>query len=140
IPLGSWFHPDDIRSAHSNTWPGLVAGWTPLWRGFSRGYWGRGSLEEINAGNAHTSNWLQGGGIDHHGNLSALNSFGSAACGVGASAVIDGISHSAALWNPEGDMGDMEIWEILEPLIFMVGGILTGLGVAGKERVVSGWQ
>ncbi|MEI3613941.1 hydantoinase B/oxoprolinase family protein [Pseudogracilibacillus sp. SO30301A] len=140
IPLGSWFNPDDIRSAHSNTWHGLVAGWTPLWRGLSRSYWGRGFLEEINAGNAHTSNWLQGGGIDHHGNLSALNSFESAACGVGASAVKDGISHSAALWNPEGDMGDMEIWEILEPLVYLGREILPGSGGAGKYRGGNGWQ
>lgn len=140
IPLGSWFNPDDIRSAHSNTWHALVAGWTPLWRGLSRAYWGRGFLEEINAGNGHTSNWLQGGGYDQYGNLSALNSFETAASGVGASAVKDGISHSAALWNPEGDMGDMEIWEILEPLIYMGRQVLPGSGGAGKYRGGNGWQ
>lgn len=140
IPLGSWFNPDDIRSAHSNTWHALVAGWTPLWRGLSRGYWGRGFLEEINAGNAHTSNWLQGGGYDQYGQLSALNSFETAACGVGASAIKDGISHSAALWNPEGDMGDMEIWELLEPLIYLGREILPGSGGAGKYRGGNGWQ
>lgn len=140
IPLGSWFNPDDIRSAHSNTWHALVAGWTPLWRGLSRAYWGRGFLEEINAGNGHTSNWLQGGGIDQYGQLSALNSFETAASGVGASAVKDGISHSAALWNPEGDMGDMEIWETLEPLIYLGREILPGSGGAGKYRGGNGWQ
>lgn len=140
IPLGSWFNPDDIRSAHSNTWHALVAGWTPLWRSLSRSYWGRGFLEEINAGNGHTSNWLQGGGIDHYGELSALNSFESAACGVGASAVKDGISHAAALWNPEGDMGDAEIWEVLEPLVYLGRQILPGSGGAGKYRGGNGWQ
>lgn len=140
IPLGSWFNPDDIRSAHSNTWHALVAGWTPLWRGLSRAYWGRGFLEEINAGNGHTSNWLQGGGIDQYGELSALNSFETSASGVGASAVKDGISHSAALWNPEGDMGDMEIWETLEPLIYLGREILPGSGGAGKYRGGNGWQ
>lgn len=140
VPYGSWFNPDDIRSAHSNTWHGLVAGWSPLWRGLSRGYYGRGFLEEINAGNAHTSNWLMGGGYDQYGELSALNSFESAACGVGASAVKDGISHSAALWNPEGDMGDMEIWEVLEPLLYMGRQILPGSGGAGKYRGGDGWQ
>ena len=98
IPLGSWFNPDDIRSAHSNTWHALVAAWSPLWRGLSRSYFGRGYLEEVNAGNAHTSNWLMGGGYDQYGQLSAMNSFETSACGVGASAVQDGISHSAALW------------------------------------------
>ncbi len=139
-PLGSWLNPDDIRSAHSNTWHALVAAWSPLWRGLSRAYYGRGYLEEVNAGNAHTSNWLMGGGIDQYGGLSALNSFETAACGVGASAVNDGISHSAALWNPEGDMGDMEIWELLEPLVYMGREILPGSGGAGKYRGGNGWQ
>ncbi|MFS0646194.1 hydantoinase B/oxoprolinase family protein [Siminovitchia sp. 179-K 8D1 HS] len=139
-PLGSWLNPDDIRSAHSNTWHALVAAWSPLWRGLSRAYFGRGYLEEVNAGNGHTSNWLMGGGIDQYGSLSALNSFETAACGVGASAVNDGISHSAALWNPEGDMGDMEIWELLEPLVYMGREILPGSGGAGKYRGGNGWQ
>jgi len=139
-PLGSWLNPDDIRSAHSNTWHALVAAWSPLWRGLSRAYYGRGYLEEVNAGNAHTSNWLMGGGIDQYGGLSALNSFETAACGVGASAVNDGISHTAALWNPEGDMGDMEIWELLEPLVYMGREILPGSGGAGKYRGGNGWQ
>ncbi|WP_246234677.1 hydantoinase B/oxoprolinase family protein [Bacillus aquiflavi] len=140
IPYGSWLNPDDIRSAHSNTWHGLVSAWSPLWRGLSRSYYGRGYLEEVNAGNAHTTNWLMGGGIDQYGQLSALNSFETAACGVGASAVKDGISHSAALWNPEGDMGDMEIWELLEPLLFLGREILPGSGGAGKYRGGNGWQ
>jgi acetone carboxylase alpha subunit len=140
IPLGSWFNPDDIRSAHSNTWHALVAAWSPLWRGLSRAYFSRGYLEEVNAGNAHTSNWLMGGGYDQYGELSAMNSFETSSSGVGASAVKDGESHTAALWNPEGDMGDMEIWELLEPLIFLGREILPGSGGAGKYRGGNGWQ
>lgn len=140
LPYGSWLNPDDIRTAHSNTWHALVAAWSPLWRGLSRAYFGRGYLEEVNAGNAHTTNWLMGGGIDQYGQLSAMNSFETAACGVGASAVKDGISHSAALWNPEGDMGDMEIWELLEPMIYLGREILPGSGGAGKYRGGNGWQ
>ena len=85
-------------------------------------------------------NWLMGGGYDQYGQLSAMNSFETSACGVGASAVQDGISHSAALWNPEGDMGDMEIWELLEPLIFLGRQILPGSGGSGKYRGGNGWQ
>ena len=81
-----------------------------------------------------------GGGYDQYGQLSAMNSFETSACGVGASAVQDGISHSAALWNPEGDMGDMEIWELLEPLIFLGRQVLPGSGGSGKYRGGNGWQ
>lgn len=140
IPRGSWLNPDDVRTAHSETWHSLVTAWTPLWRGLSRCYFGRGYLEEVNAGNAHTTNWLQGGGINQYGEIHAINSFEAAAEGVGASAVKDGISHAAALWNPEGDMGDMEIWELLEPLIYLGRQILPGSGGAGKYRGGNGWQ
>ena len=45
------------------------------------------------------------------------------------------------LWNPEGDMGDMEIWELLlEPLVYMGREILPGSGGAGKYRGGNGWQ
>jgi hypothetical protein len=38
-------------------------------------YFSRGYLEEVNAGNANTSNWLQGGGINQDGEIHAVNSF-----------------------------------------------------------------
>ena len=38
-----------------------------MWRGLSQAYFSRGYLEEVNAGNANTSNWLQGGGINQDG-------------------------------------------------------------------------
>ena len=37
-------------------------------------------------------------------------------------------------------MGDMEIWELLEPLIFLGREILPGSGGAGKYRGGNGWQ
>ncbi|MGA9173474.1 MAG: hydantoinase B/oxoprolinase family protein, partial [Thermoactinomyces sp.] len=119
LPYGSWLNPDDIRTAHSYAWHFLVSAWSPLWRALSRQYFARGYLEEVNAGNANTSNWLQGGGYNQFNEEHAVNSFESAAEGVGASAVKDGIDHAAAIWNPEGDMGDMEIWELAEPLIYL---------------------
>ena len=27
LPLGSWLNPDDIRTAHTNTWHFLVSAW-----------------------------------------------------------------------------------------------------------------
>ncbi len=112
-------NPDDRRVAFAYAWHFLVSAWTPLWRGLSRSYFGRGYLEEVNAGNADTSNWLQGGGFNQYDEIHAVNSFECAANGVGATAVEDGLSHAAAIWNPEGDMGDMEIWELAEPLLYL---------------------
>jgi N-methylhydantoinase B/oxoprolinase/acetone carboxylase alpha subunit len=53
--------------------PGFRLG--ALWRGLSQSYFSRGYLEEVNAGNANTSNWLQGGGINQDGEIHAVNSF-----------------------------------------------------------------
>ncbi|WP_126424707.1 hydantoinase B/oxoprolinase family protein [Brevibacillus marinus] len=140
LPYGSWLNPDDIRTAHSYAWHFLVSAWSPLWRSLSRTYFARGYLEEVNAGNANTSNWLQGGGYNQFNENHAVNSFESAAEGVGASAVKDGIDHAAAVWNPEGDMGDMEIWELAEPLLYLGRAIKPNTGGAGKYRGGNGYE
>lgn len=140
LPYGSWLNPDDIRTAHSYAWHFLVSAWSPLWRALSRNYFARGYLEEVNAGNANTSNWLQGGGYNQFNENHAVNSFESAAEGVGAGAVKDGISHAAAIWNPEGDMGDMEIWELAEPLLYLGRTIKPNTAGYGKYRGGSGYE
>lgn len=140
LPYGAWMNPDDIRTAHSYAWHFLVSAWSPLWRGLSRGYFGRGYLEEVNAGNANTSNWLQGGGYNQYNDIHAVNSFEAAAEGTGANAVKDGLDHGAAIWNPEGDMGDMEIWELAEPLVYLGRSIKPNTGGYGKYRGGSGYE
>lgn len=140
LPKGSWMNPDDRRTAHSYSWHFLVSAWSALWRGLSRSYFGRGYLEEVNAGNANTSNWLQGGGFNQYNEIHAVNSFESAAEGTGASAVKDGIGNAAAIWNPEGDMGDMEIWELAEPLIYLGRRVKPNTGGFGKYRGGNGYE
>ena len=140
LPKGTWMNPDDRRTAHAYSWHFLVSGWSPLWRGLSRSYFARGYLEEVNAGNANTSNWLQGGGINQDGQIHSVNSFECAADGCGASAVRDGVNHGAAIWNPEGDMGDMEIWELAEPLLYLGRNIKADSGGGGKYRGGAGFE
>ncbi|PWI57882.1 acetone carboxylase subunit alpha [Sulfoacidibacillus thermotolerans] len=140
LPYGAWMNPDDIRTAHSYAWHFLVSAWSPLWRGLSRAYFARGYIEEVNAGNANTSNWLQGGGYNQYGDIHAVNSFEAAAEGMGACAVKDGLDHACAIWNPEGDMGDMEIWELAEPLVYLGRSIKPNTGGYGKYRGGCGYE
>lgn len=140
LPKGTWMNPDDRRTGHAYAWHFLVSGWSALWRGLSRSYFGRGYLEEVNSGNANTSNWLQGGGFNQDGDLHAVNSFEAAAEGTGACAMKDGVDHGAAIWNPEGDMGDMEIWELAEPLLYLGRSIKTNSGGYGKFRGGCGFE
>ncbi len=140
FPEGTWTNPGTTQTAHSYAWHFLVSCWSPLWRALSRGYFARGFLEEVNSGNANTSNWLQGGGIDQFGRLHAVNSFESSCEGGGASALRDGIDHAVAVWNPEGDMGDMEVWELNEPLLFLGRQGKPNTAGPGKFRGGSGYE
>lgn len=140
LPKGTWCNPDDRRTGHAYAWHFLVSGWSALWRGLSQAYFSRGYLEEVNAGNANTSNWLQGGGINQDGEIHAVNSFEASSCGTGASAIKDGLNHAAAIWNPEGDMGDIEIWEMAEPLLYLGRNVKTNSGGYGKYRGGCGFE
>ncbi len=140
LPKGTWMNPDDRRTAHAYAWHFLVSGWSAIWRGMSQAYFARGYLEEVNAGNANTSNWLQGGGMNQDGEAHAVNSFEPAACGTGACAIKDGLNHAAAVWNPEGDMGDIEIWEMAEPLLYLGRNVKTNSGGYGKFRGGCGFE
>jgi len=140
LPKGTWCNPDDRRTGHAYAWHFLVSGWAALWRGLSQSYFSRGYLEEVNAGNANTSNWLQGGGINQDGEIHAVNSFEASSCGTGACAVKDGLNHAAAIWNPEGDMGDVEIWEMAEPLLYLGRNVKANSGGYGKYRGGCGFE
>jgi acetone carboxylase, alpha subunit len=140
LPKGTWMNPDDRRTGHAYAWHFLVSGWSALWRGLGQAYFSRGYLEEVNAGNANTSNWLQGGGINQDGEVHAVNSFEASSCGTGAGAIKDGLNHAAAIWNPEGDMGDIEIWEMAEPLLYLGRNVKANSGGYGKYRGGCGFE
>ncbi|WP_181692771.1 hydantoinase B/oxoprolinase family protein [Natronomonas sp. LN261] len=140
LPVGSWANTQNTETAHAYAWHFLVSAWAPLWQHLSRGYYARGFWEEINAGNANTSNWLQGGGIDQFDKLHAVNSFEAACEGVGARYVEDGEPHAAAIWNPEGDMGDIEAWERVEPLPFLGRTVKPNTGGAGRRAGGAGFE
>ena len=140
MPKGAWNNPDDRRTGHAYAWHFLVSAWTTMWRSLSQAYYSRGYLEEVNAGNANTSNWLQGGGINQDGEIHAVNSFESSSCGTGACAIKDGLNHAAAIWNPEGDMGDVEIWEMAEPLLYLGRNIKINSGGYGKYCGGAGFE
>lgn len=140
LPKGSWIDPRSRITAHSFSWHFLWNAWTAIWRSISRGYFGRGYLEEVNAGNAATETFLMGGGVNQYGEIHAINSFEPASCGTGATAIKDGIDHGAAIWNPEGDQGDMETWERVEPMLFLGRSVKNNSAGYGKYRGGSGYE
>jgi N-methylhydantoinase B/acetone carboxylase alpha subunit len=100
----------------------------------------RGFLEEVVAGFGGTWDFMVGGGIDHYGKLSAMGNFEISAVGGGAGTVKDGLDHAAAMWNPEGDMGNMEAWEMIEPFLYLGRGVMASSAGMGRHRGGSGFE
>ena len=79
----------------------------------------RGYIEEIVGTYTVPGNVAQGGGIDQYGQISGFMNFEIGAQGQGGKYVLDGLDYGAAVFNPEGDMGDIEMWELVKPMIYL---------------------
>ena len=87
------------------------------------------------SGNVH-----QGGGIDQYGNSSAIMNFEISAQGMGAKYVLDGTDYCAAMFNPEGDMGDVEMWELISPFVYLSRRVKASSGGPGRHRGGSSFE
>lgn len=134
LPKGSWCNPDYEKVSTTLTWFFLIPGFTGFIRSLARAYFARGYLEEISASYPGTWNLLQGGGFNHFGQPSAFTNFELSCQGTGAAYVKDGEAACAAMWNPEGDMGEVETWEHLEPLLYLGRGLKANTSGPGKYR------
>jgi acetone carboxylase, alpha subunit len=139
-PRGSWVNPEVTTTAHSNAWYYLVPSFGGMFRALSRAFYARGYVEEVNAGYGHDGNILQGGGIDHHGKESAVSNFEMSCIGGGAGIIRDGLDHASVMWNPEGDMGDVEAWEMVEPLLYLGRSVKPNSAGPGRRRGGSGYE
>src|SRR5713101_6954750 len=119
FPPGTWTNHCNPAASTGISWWFLIPSFTGFIKSLSRGLQARGFVEEVLAPYPFTSNVFQGGGIDHFGQPSATTNFGLSCCGGGAKMVLDGLDYAAAMWNPEGDMGDLEMWEIIEPFLYL---------------------
>ena len=140
LPYGSWTNPDNPTVSTTISWVFLIPSFVGLFRCLSQGYAARGYLEEVIAGYPGTWNMSQGGGTDHYGRPGAWTNFEHSCVGTSAGMIKDGEAACAAMWNPEGDMGDVEAWEILEPLLYLSRRIRPNTAGMGKHRGGAGWE
>ncbi|MGD0855917.1 MAG: hydantoinase B/oxoprolinase family protein [Dehalococcoidia bacterium] len=132
-PYGSWANPDWPYVSLSATWGPLMVTYNAVFRCIARSFFSRGFVEEIMAGYGITG-LIQWGGTDQYGKpLGGIN-FELSASGSGARGVMDGIDTGYAMWNPESDMGNMEIWELAFPMIYLGRRITPDSGGLGKYR------
>lgn len=139
-PYGTWANPDNIYASNTLSWMFLIPCFTGLFRAVSQGVTARGYIEEVVAGYPFTGNVTQGGGPNHYGVEGGWSNFEHSSCGTSAGLVRDGEASAAACWNPEGDMGDVEAWELLAPMLYLGRRLSPSTSGMGKYRGGSGWQ
>ena len=140
FPVGTWTNPDDPFVSTSRAWGFLIPGFTGMFRSLSRGFYGRGYLEEVVAGYPATASATSGGGLGDDGRESAYTNFEHSCQGTGAGAARDGADHCAAMWNPEGDMGEVESWEGTAPLVYLGRRVKPCTGGPGTWRGGMGYE
>jgi N-methylhydantoinase B/oxoprolinase/acetone carboxylase alpha subunit/acetone carboxylase gamma subunit len=119
FPEGTMSNLGDAGGSTGAAWGFLIPAFTGFPRTMSRALQARGFIEEVIGAYACAGDAYQGGGIDQYGRSSAITHFELAAQGMGAKYVLDGSDHAAAMFNPEGDMGDVEMWELITPIVYL---------------------
>ncbi|MEW6440586.1 MAG: hydantoinase B/oxoprolinase family protein [bacterium] len=139
LPKGSLFNPDSIFAATGAAWTTLLPAFGTFLRLLSRSFYAKGYREEILAGCANTNG--QGGtGTDQYGNTFGTGNAELVCCGSGARGLMDGLDTAYALWNPESDMGDAEIWELILPVLHLGRKPTPDSGGFGKFRGGNGFS
>lgn len=107
---------------------GLASG-----QALSRAYFAQGYREEVHATSALSCAYTAGG-IDQYGRPFGAHNFEFAAAGLFGTAVMDGLDTAGVEFNPEGEMGDAEIWEQVLPPLYLGREIHIDGGGFGKFR------
>lgn len=141
FPKGSWCNPGDSLLAYGSPWDFLIPAFTGMFRLLSRAYFARGYREEIVSGYGFTGDATQGGGFLANGQYFPVSNFELCSVGLGARGVMDGLDAAYAMWNPEADMGDVEVWEIFETgLLYLSRRMKPDTAGYGRYRGGSGWE
>jgi N-methylhydantoinase B len=140
FPPGTLANHSNPSASTGNAWFFLIPSFTGFIKSISRGLQARGYVEEVLAPYGLTANAFQGGGVNQYRQQSATTNFGLSCVGGGAKMVLDGLDYGAAMWNPEGDMGDMEMWELIEPFLYLSQRVKPNTAGPGRHRGGSGYE
>ena len=133
LPLGTWTNPDTERCATATSWALLLPAFGCFQRLLSRAFLARGFKEEVFIGQVN-SPMIEMGGESQYGRRFGMAHFECAAAGSGALGIKDGLDTAYVGWNPESDMGNIEIWEQSMPMLYLGRSIMPNSGGAGKYR------
>ena len=139
LPYGSWANPDTIHVATACSWMMLLPAFGAFFRCVSQSLYSGGFLEEVLAGAANTGA-MQTGGTNQYGGQFGTMVSELVCCGSGARGVMDGIDAGYAAWNPQSDMGHIEVWEQMIPQVYLGRRIRPDSGGFGKFRGGNGFE
>jgi len=139
LPRGSVVNPDYDFVSTAFSWGSVMAVYNSLLKSLSRAMFGRGYHEEILTGGA-ISTALEFGGTNQYGIPTGGINAEVTASGSGARGVMDGIDTAWSLWNPEGDQGNAEMWELLYPHLYLGRRVVTDSGGGGRFRGGTGFE
>ncbi|MGE4428796.1 MAG: hydantoinase B/oxoprolinase family protein, partial [Solirubrobacteraceae bacterium] len=139
-PPGTWANLDTAECSTSGAWGVLFPSYSGYPRSLSRAQQSRGFIEEVMGSFSSPGNVMQGGGIDQYGQMSGFMHFEVGAQGQGAKYCLDGLDYGAAPFNPEGDMGDAEMWELMAPILYLGRRIKPNTGGLGRHRGGSSFE
>lgn len=133
LPYGTWTNPDTEKCATASSWALLLPAFGVFQRLLSRAFLARGFIEEVFVGQVN-SPMIEMGGDSQYGTRFGMAHFECAAGGSGALAIKDGLDTAYVGWNPESDMGNIEIWEQSMPMLYLGRKITPDSGGPGKYR------
>ncbi|MER5394396.1 hydantoinase B/oxoprolinase family protein [Saccharopolyspora sp. NPDC002686] len=139
LPPGTWTNPQVETAATATSWALLLPAFGCFQRMLSRGFLGRGFKEEVFVGQVN-SPMIEMGGQSQYGSMFGIALFECAAAGSGALAIKDGLDTAYVGWNPESDMGNMEIWEQDMPMVYLGRTISPNSGGYGRYRGGTGFE
>jgi acetone carboxylase alpha subunit len=139
LPEGTWTNPGREDVATATSWALLLPAFGLFQRLLSRGFLGRGFQEEVMVGQVN-SPMIEMGGQSQYGDRFGIALFECAAAGSGALAIKDGIDTGYVGWNPESDMGNMEVWEQDMPMLYLGRSISPDSGGYGQYRGGAGFE
>jgi acetone carboxylase, alpha subunit len=133
LPEGTWTNPDSEQVATACGWALMNPAYGTFVRLMARAHLARGFKEEIFVGGINCP-FFEAGGISQYGTRFGASNFELSAAGSGARGIMDGIDTGYAIFNPESDMGNAEVWETALPVLYLGRRIWADSGGAGKFR------
>jgi N-methylhydantoinase B/oxoprolinase/acetone carboxylase alpha subunit len=133
LPRGSIVNPDYEFVSTGFSWGSVMGIFNGFLKCLSHGFFSRGYVEEVLTG-GNISTGVEFGGRDQYGRQTGGVNVELTASAGGARGVADGLDAAWSLWNPEGDQGNAEVWELIYPHLYLGRRVVTDAGGAGKYR------